>query len=34
MRHKHIKAWYMARNPEKREKGEMYTIGPGLWQET
>ena len=23
----------MARNTEKREKGEMYSVGPGIWRE-
>ena len=23
----------MVRNTEKREKGEIHTVGPGLWQE-
>jgi hypothetical protein len=31
MRHKHCLTWNMARNTEKREKREMYTVGPGKW---
>jgi hypothetical protein len=27
------KTWDNARNTEKREKREMYTIGPGKWRE-
>ena len=32
MRNSH--AWNMARNNEKREKWEMYTVGPGIGQKT
>ena len=31
MRHTHCGTWNMARNSEKREKYEIYTVGPGLW---
>ena len=33
MRHTQCRACYMARNSEKCEKGEMYTVRPGLWQD-
>ena len=33
MRHKHCMTWNMARNTEKREKSEIYTLGPGIWRE-
>ena len=31
MRHTHCRTWNMVRNSEKREKCEIYTVGPGLW---
>ena len=31
MRHKHCMTWNIARNTEKREKREIYTVGPELW---
>ena len=34
MRHTQYRACNMARNSEKCEKGEMYTVRPGLWQDT
>ena len=33
MRQKHCLTGNMARNTEKGEKGEMHTIGPGVWLE-
>ena len=33
MRHKHCITRNMARKTEKREKGELYTVGPGIWRE-
>jgi hypothetical protein len=33
MRKAYCRKLNIARNPEKSEKGEMYTIEPGLWQE-
>ena len=33
MRHTQCRACNMARNSEKCEKGEMYTVRPGLWQD-
>ena len=33
MRNKHCMTLNMSRNTEKREKLEMYTVGPGFWLE-
>ena len=33
MRHIHCETWNMARNTEKRERREMYTVGPEICQE-
>ena len=29
----HCRTWKMTRNSKKREKGEMQTVGHGIWQE-
>ena len=33
MRHKYCINWKMERKTEKREKGDIYTVGPGIWRE-
>jgi hypothetical protein len=33
MKNTHCRTWKMARNSEKREKGEMHTVGTGIWRE-
>jgi hypothetical protein len=33
MSHKHCMTWNMVRNTEKREKGKLHTVGPGIWRE-
>ena len=34
MTYKHCMTWNMARNTQNREKGEMHTVGPGIWRES
>ena len=33
MRRKNCMTWNMRMNTEKRKKGEMHTLGSGIWQE-
>ena len=33
MRNSHGRTWNMARNTEKRERREMYSVGPGICRE-
>ena len=34
MRHKHCMTWKTVRNSQKRRKGEIHTLEPGLWRKT
>jgi hypothetical protein len=33
MRHKYCITWNMERETEKHEKGDIYTVAPGIWRE-